>query len=297
MTTDTELRDALIAAVDEHVDLATFRARLQTTIDGADAGPVFDLQRSEPNNQRRRGRHRWVPIALAACLAAIAAVAWVVTARHPDTRPATHPTHRSRGPQVLGVPLYPGSVVIGVVHGIGSRTVAFPTGHAVPGPHEQYMVFLDCSTGPWQISGKNAFNSYGKCADAIGGSSVERTQNSVHVQVRRDTTWRLGIAIEPDARTNAGVQTGDPVDKHPGPTHKGNGVVTFRHADGGSFSLHMTCSGTGFRLSGMHGTVKGDYTHTCFAGFTYVWNLRYHVLPATLHVHADPGTTWTAEMR
>jgi hypothetical protein len=313
VTTDTDLRNALLDAVDAEVDVAAFRARLRAAItdqdagdDAASSGPViprididageaFDLQRpATPENSRRR-RHRWSSIAMAACLAGISAVVWLAVAGHISVTMASH--HPSLTPDVLDGALFPGSTVLGVRHGTGSQTVRFPAGHASPGPFEHYMALLDCSSGQWVLHGRQT-TTYGKCGTAVAGGSLGRTENSVDVEVQPDTTWQLAIAIEPNSRTNAMVQGGDSIDAHRGPVHRGNGVVTLRQPRYafGRYELSITCSGTGFRLSGMKGAVHGDYAHTCFTGFAYVWNLDHVRLPATLQVHADPGTTWTVRL-
>ena len=319
MTTDTDLHNALLDAVDADVDVAAFRAKLHFAIaaqrtgvetgecdpapaeNPLDAGEAFNLQQLTPP-ENSRSHHRWSAIALAACVAAISALGWFAVGSDSSTTPATHrfaPTPYGSASHLWGTKLFPGSVVISVAHGIGTQTVRLPAHHATLGPNQEYATLFYCSSGNAVLRGRQTKVS-GKCENAvIGGSSLDRTTNSVHVEVRPDSKWKLAFLIEPTLRTNAGVESGSSVAGGNGPIHRGNGVVTLRQPDHGTrrSELSLTCSGSGFRLSGMNGAVKGDYTHTCFKGFAYVWDLQHVSFPATLHVHADRGTTWTVELR
>jgi hypothetical protein len=187
---------------------------------------------------------------------------------------------------------------LAITHGTGARTVSFPVGHATPRSREHYLALITCSSGRVIVHSGDS-EGQGRCFAGAFGAGLPRSAHDIRVQVDPGTTWRLALVIEPDARTNAGVEA--PPQSGQAPRHRGSGAVTFPALRGavpavGPYQLIVTCTGSGFRLSGLHGSVRGDYSDTCFPGFGYVWNLKQIPLPATLRVHADPDTTWTARL-
>jgi hypothetical protein len=52
------------------------------------------------------------------------------------------------------------------------------------------------------------------------------------------------------------------------------------------------CDGSGVSFASSDGTADGRYTRTCFAGWSYEFELTGTNLPATLTVAASPQTSW-----
>ncbi len=202
MTTDTDLHNALLDAVDADVDVVAFRARLDVAIAAQhtrvetgdcgpapaesplDAGEAFNVQQlTTPENSR--SHHRWSAVALAACVAAISAFGWLAIGRDTSTTPPMHrfaSTPSGPASHLWGTQLFPGSVVISVVHGIGTRTVRLPARHPTLGPNQEYATLFYCSSGPAVLRGKHT-----KVSGTVRKRGNWRQQPGPHDELRART--------------------------------------------------------------------------------------------------------------
>ncbi len=56
--------------------------------------------------------------------------------------------------------------------------------------------------------------------------------------------------------------------------------------------MALTCRGSGVTLSSSDGRANGSFTHTCFVGWVYLFDLQRVTLPATPTVTGKGATTW-----
>jgi hypothetical protein len=202
-------------------------------------------------------------------------------------------------PSPIGV-LLPGATVVGQYSGTGSSTV--PAGPPSIGPGRQLVIDAICEgAGPATVGPVRIAACTGASVGAVVDAAAAR---SLRVSVAGATRWRFALVDEPEHGTNGALQY--PVatalsDPHgPGTIAAGTGrgaatiaLPAVSHAPGPvDLRLLLTCRGAGVAFTSADGRFDGDYTNTCFAGWSYEFDVSRAALPGTLHVQAASGTSW-----
>jgi hypothetical protein len=302
--TEADLRGTLVAVADrDEPDVGAFRTRLAAAEaapagDDAVADEVIEIGPScQSSDARARRRTRFVTtkaLAIAACVAAVLLVAGVAlglsrggSSHGPADPGATLPVPHS---------VLPGSVTLGQYSGVGPSSIPLP--HYRLPAHFELTAYVTChGTGGIRISGSastSCGNDYGR-----GFSSSART---LVVAVRAHTVWRLSVVRDPTTRTNGVVVTpANPEFAHPTSADelgrgsgRGSGAVRARAALTGDRQpqILLTCHGDGVTITSTRAGFPKVYTHTCFAGSDYEFQLEPGMLPATLRISASAATTW-----
>jgi hypothetical protein len=192
----------------------------------------------------------------------------------------------------------PGTVNLGTWSGTGAGVVA-TNGHQ-PGPGHELAITLVCKgVGPVSVGPVQQTDC---TTGAITGSVDPATAIRLQVGAPSATTWKFSLVDEPQTGTNGSlVALPNPALTNPGTEQFGAGAST----GSSSISLHgpsgpavsnvrliVTCKGDGVTLSSDDGSVVNQYTHSCFSGWSYEFDVTDVRLPTTLHVTADPQTSW-----
>lgn len=183
-------------------------------------------------------------------------------------------------PERLRPPLFAATSSAWVVPSLVGTLVCKGVGPVSVGPVQQ----TDCTTG------------------AITGSVDPATAIRLQVGAPSATTWKFSLVDEPQTGTNGSlVALPNPALTNPGSEQFGAGAST----GSSSVSLHgpsgpavsnvrliVTCNGDGVTMSSDDGSVVNQYTHSCFSGWSYEFDVTDVRLPTTLHVTADARTSW-----
>ena len=284
MPTETDLRSALASFADEA---------------GADESAVRDRIHTRMIAPARPLRLRLAPLAaVAACIAIAVGVALtIVVIRHHHTPAATH-TPPPPGPTIYGMPQFPGTVVFAHFSGTGSKT--FDAGNYTTPKGMSLAVVITCR-GTGRIAVASGVLEHG-CSPTLlsaGGGDIEAEQlHPLTITTAETSAWQLTLIARPPSQTNAGVIS-PPVTANDEPTigtgsGRGNGTVSLAPAAArGGYDIFATCTGSGLTISDDSKVVRNDYTHTCFAGFSYNWHVAKGAAPTELKVRSSPDTSWT----
>ena len=327
LTTEDDLRAALLSRAPLDLDVTDFRARLDRMIGGTpvgttavatDAGPAgpepdaigpaagaIDLDAAviplTPSVRARRGTRARIGIALTAA-ACVAAIVGLVLAVLPGNNGGTH-NATDQVPFDVRSQLLPGTIVIGTYRGTGSRDIEVP--HRTVPKYFTYAVYASCSGGKdFEVLGAAVKPA---CSDTgLFGTTGTPSNGAIPVRTGAATSWQVTVVIEPQLRTNGSVQS--PVDQNimSGPDnglrHSGTGTDTV-HLDGAGsgapvstrYTVNLVCHGDGVSLPGLvdRSGTRGLDTRTCFGGRQYVWSDVRLTLPADIRVVASVGTSWT----
>lgn len=177
-----------------------------------------------------------------------------------------------------------------------------PGSHAVTSGR-QLAVSIACSgTGPVHVGPVTQSECTGDAiTTAVSAGATARLQ----VRAPAGTSWKLSLLDEPATGTDAAIvplpdaALDTPASGRVG-AGKGNGsaAVALSPPGGSGLTLEnvrilVTCHGAGVTLSSDDNSVVDRYTHTCFDGWAYEFEVTGVRLPTTLHVTAGPTTTWT----
>ena len=331
MLTEQDLQSALRAFDDANPpDVSAVRARLDAA-DGASVASRSNGWRPNgwrPNGWRSNGWHGVAGgLAAAACIGAVALTSVVIEhdrggsgdrAGSPTvSRPPGRSTTPSAASSTAGAPSaartwrgldrpkppgYPGTTHVTYLSGVGPRTLSVPR-YALPANFVPQLSFTWKGSSNFVLTqggGELALSTTQPAAAVhAGGLSLPPATRSVRVSVDRNVTWWLSLDVQPDPRTNAaiGSEMSDEmalgVDRTTG---SGTATVHIKKAvEAASPQLMLTCSGSGVRITSSDSQFNGKFTHTCFPGFVYAWQLR-GVSPGSFVVHADPSTRWTVAL-
>lgn len=281
MPTENDLRTALLDyACETEIDERAMRDRIEHTL----AAPVRPM------------RSRFSTLAaVAACIAAAVGIAIAVNAvqdRH-TTQPGTPTPTPSPTPTIYGAPQFPGTITLAEYSGKGSKTIDV-SGHPKPADLGYGFVYTCQGNGSFDVSGEMFTPA---CGGHTGGASLPgKTLTTLRITTPANVSWQLTLVAEPPIRTNATVVNAPPSGGggYGERTGRGDGRVTLgKAASAGSYRIWLSCHGSGATISSVSKLVTNDYTHTCFAGYWYAWDVAKGTAPTTLNVAASNDTTWS----
>lgn len=322
MRTEQDLQRALRTfEADNAPDTTAVRARLDSALAGRSTAPRgADVAVVAPNHWKQRAVGA---MAAAACIGAVFVGGKVIESDRgapadgpsvsvAPTSPATtaSPTRtvatpRSETsvdrPQLLGLP---GTRHVTDFEGTGTSKVALP-GYVVPS-HFVATVTVTCKGGSLRTIGdsteklgdaETVFPA--KHSDACGsGTSISPRSRWVRLAFRGKAAWRMSFDLEPDLRTNALVSRSEPGGLTTSIAHgRGTRTITLPKlqyfGSGTAAIVQLRCSGSGVTFSTTDPRISAFYTHTCFPGFTYQFQVDGKAITAkALTVHASASTTW-----
>jgi DNA-directed RNA polymerase specialized sigma24 family protein len=256
-----------------------------------------------PPRGARRTRRRLL-MALGAVLVLGAAVA-IATVGSADDQPrpvagtSTPSAENFHGlPAPMRQPL-PGTTVLAEYGGTGTATLS-PAARRVRSGYELVVAAVCSGAGPVQV-GRVAMAS---CAAPAAGQVSSADVGSVEIRAPARTAWRVAVLEQPQTETNGALA--NPPDPSIGDVHI-PGVLTTGHGIGSAtvrlpgvataasaqaLRISVVCHGDGVVLSSPDGAADGNYTHTCFAGWSYQFEITGARLPGALRVTASARTTW-----
>lgn len=311
-TSEQDLRDALRSLVPDDLDAGDFRARFDALVaQRSDALPDDDtIERAVPDvtpiSVARSGRRARLGRAasLLTAAAVVAALVGLVFAVRPTDRHRPRPGSDTSVSSAIREALLPGTIVLKSFRGRGSATLAVPS-PTVP-EHFDYEALVTCSGG-----GSLRVHAHQLITPCRAGgvysmpgvfTGTKKTGKTLKILAGQRTSWQIAVALVPDLRTNAGLQSPVSADLR-GPDNyfrrSGAGTRTVRFAqwpqsaDPPADRVELVCHGSGVRIAGVTSAGQGLSTNMCFAGREYVWDGVHVALPRSLRVVAAPGTTWT----
>jgi hypothetical protein len=137
-------------------------------------------------------------------------------------------------------------------------------------------------------------------ARAVTGSRL----GPLSVRAPTATKWRVVVTDQPQLETNGVIENpSDAVLQNPQAAgmlafRTGSGPATFTVArpTGGTapyaLRIALSCKGDGVSIGSNVTALDGKYTHTCFDGWSYDFDVPATTLPAMLTVTAAKTTSW-----
>jgi hypothetical protein len=196
--------------------------------------------------------------------------------------------------------LLPGSTVVGEYSGIGPSTV-HPPAHELAAGHE-LAIRAVCQGGGFADVGPVHVPT---CTNTpVGAVFAEADAGALEITAAEGTRWRIAVIDQPKQETNGALQypaasvlgVPNPPDLLGARSGTGSANVSLARAVDGlpaaAVRVFLRCRGTGVTLSSSDGRFDGNYTRTCFPGWSYEFDIARTSLPGTVHVAAAPRTTW-----
>jgi len=238
-----------------------------------------------------------------AALLAVAAIILISVGVALVARPSKHPATAPPPAHVSTTPIaktLSGTVGLGTWSGTGNQIIT-PGSHQ-PTTGRQLAISVECTgTGPVRVGPVTQAECSGNALTAaVNPAATARLQ----VSAPAGTSWRFSLLDEPAAGTDAALvalpdsDLDTPASSRVG-AGQGNGSAAIALSPPGGSGLTLenvrillTCHGSGVTLSSDDNSVVDSYTHTCFDGWAYEFDVEGVRLPTTLHVTAAPGTNW-----
>jgi hypothetical protein len=203
-----------------------------------------------------------------------------------------------RIPTPLHKPL-PGTVVVGDYSGTGPATL-HPQSHQVPSGHDLFLHIRCVGAGPVTVGPKHMSTCHTPVAQLVTGVPLD----PLSVDAPKDTQWRIVLSDQPQLETNGVIE--NPADAALADPHaagtlayragRGPARITIRRPAGRkkpyAVRIALSCRGAGVSIGSNVAALNGKYTHSCFAGWSYDFDVAKTSLPATLIVTAAKTTTW-----
>lgn len=243
-----------------------------------------------------RSGSRRVLLALALVVVLAAAILIGVLATHQLSTQHGSRTGRAAAP-VPGT--LPGTIVLGTWRGSGDDVVTPPVHQVDPG--RELALSVRCSgSGPVTVG--PVVNT--DCSGPVTASVDSGTALRLQVSAPSGTSWRFDLVDQPQSGTDGALvelpnrALTTPPDRALG-SHAGTGSADVPLARPGAsgpgivdLRIVVTCTGNGLTISTADGSVDNQYTRTCFPDWSYEFDATSVRVPTTLHVTADPHTSW-----
>jgi hypothetical protein len=203
-----------------------------------------------------------------------------------------------RIPTPLHHPL-PGTLVVGDYSGAGSTTL-HPESHQVPSAHDLFLNVRCIGTGPVTVGPIQVGTCGAPVAQVVTGVPLD----PLSVKAPDDTQWRIVLSDQPQLETNGVIE--NPPDTALNNPHA-SGMLAYRAGTGTAtitvnrpargtapyaVRIALSCRGAGVRISSNVAALNGKYTHSCFVGWSYAFDVAKTSLPARLTITAAKTTTW-----